>query len=149
MEKKKMKRFTVVTALFSVSLLAVWVAIQAIAASPLKAQDTSSNIMNANAPSNKALVPVTGMEARIVAPAPLYDASGRIVSLNSNGSINGTAILAAAANVQISPVYDASGALLSDPTGTVSSVDVKIAPVFDTTGVVMSDPSGTILNSNP
>lgn len=147
-----MKRFTVVTTLFSVSILVVWVAFQAVTASSVRAQDITSKTVNTNPASNKAIVPVTSVEARTVAPAPVYDASGRIVSLNPNGSNKGAAVLVPAANVQIAPVYDASGALVSDPTGTVSNGvhDVKIAPVFDAMGQVISDPTGTLLNaSNP
>ena len=147
-----MKRFTVVTALFSISILAVWAAFQVFSASALKPRDTTSDSVKTNPVSNKTLVPVTGVEARTVAPVPVYDASGRIVSLNPNGSNKGTAILAPATNVRIAPVYDASGTLISDPTGTVSNGahDVRIAPVVDATGKVVSDPSGTILSeSNP
>lgn len=67
------------------------------------------------------------------------------------------------ADVKIAPVFDVTGAIVSDPTGTILSVthsgdmavpvtgtDVKIAPVFDNTGAVVSDPTGTILSmSNP
>ena len=64
---------------------------------------------------------------------------------------------------RISPVFDATGALVSDPTGTmlnaldsenriipVTDVNTKIAPGFDATGKVVSDPTGTILSTiNP
>ena len=144
-----MKRFTVATALFSVSMLAVWAGFQLFAVSFVKARNTADQPLSIRRESNGAYVPVTGVEAKTIAPAPVYDASGRIVALNSNGSSNRPIILAPAANVKVAPVYDASGALVSDPTGTVSNADVKIAPVFDSTGAVVSDPSGTILNSNP
>lgn len=144
-----MKRFTVATALFSVSMLAVWVGFQLLATSFVKTKDTADQPLSIHRASSEESVPVTGVEAKTVAPAPVYDASGRIVSLHPNGSSEEAVILPAVANEKVAPVYDASGALVSDPTGTVSGVDVKVAPVFDATGAVVSDPSGTILNSNP
>jgi hypothetical protein len=66
------------------------------------------------------------------------------------------------ADIKIAPLFDATGAVVSDPTGTMldpsqsdcttvsgMGVDVKIAPIFDATGAVVSDPTGTILNLNP
>lgn len=144
-----MKRFTVATALFSVSMLAVWVGFQLFAVSFVKARNTADQPLSIRRESNHAYVPVTGVEAKTVAPAPVYDASGRIVALYPNGSSKNAVILAPAANVKVAPVYDASGALVSDPAGTVSSEELRVAPVFDSSGAVVSDPSGTILNSNP
>ncbi len=61
--------------------------------------------------------------------------------------------------VKIAPMFDVTGAVVSDPTGTllnasqsaglavpVMSTDIKIAPVFDVTGAVVSDPTGTLLS---
>jgi len=66
------------------------------------------------------------------------------------------------ADIKIAPLFDATGAVVSDPTGTMldpsqsecttvseMGADLKIAPVFDATGAVVSDPTGTILNLNP
>lgn len=63
--------------------------------------------------------------------------------------------------VRIAPVFGATGAVVSVPTGTTlipnqSSVmairvicpNVKIAPVFNATGAIVSDPTGTILNAS-
>jgi hypothetical protein len=63
--------------------------------------------------------------------------------------------------VKIAPVFDATGAVISDPTGTlegaipsanpaipVTDADVKIAPVFDATGMVVSDPNGTLWSAS-
>ena len=141
-----MKRFTVVTALFSVSILALWILSQALITSSAKTHNASSSA------GNQAILPVTGADVRAIAPAPVYDASGRIQSLNPNGSNNEAMILAPAANVKIAPLYDATGKLISDPTGTLNSsrADKNVAPVFDNTGAVVSDPSGTLWNaSNP
>jgi hypothetical protein len=141
-----MKRFTVATALFSVSILVIWMVFHAFTTSSAKTHDASSSA------GNSAIVPVTGAQVREVAPAPVYDASGKIQSLNPNGSSNEAIILAPAANVKIAPVYDATGQLISDPTGTLNSspAGVHVAPVFDSTGAVVSDPSGTLANgSNP
>ncbi len=64
----------------------------------------------------------------------------------------------AGTDVKIAPVFDVTGAVVSDPTGTllsanhsvdmavpVTGADMKIAPMFDVTGAVVSDPTGTIL----
>lgn len=145
-----MKHFTVATALFSASMLAVWVAFQLFATSFVRTQNIADQPLSIHRAGDEAYVPAAGVEARTLAPAPVYDASGRIVSLNPNGSSNKPVILAPVANVQIAPVYDASGTLVSDPTGTILSANKKIAPVFDVTGTIVSDPTGTILNSgNP
>lgn len=66
-------------------------------------------------------------------------------------------------DAKVAPVYDTSGALVSDPTGTiwcknyesimivpVTGADRKVAPVYDSTGALISDPTGTIWSStNP
>jgi hypothetical protein len=57
-------------------------------------------------------------------------------------------------NAKIAPVFDNTGAVVSDPTGTMlnakavpmAGTDMKIAPVFDVKGAVVSDPTGTILS---
>jgi hypothetical protein len=154
-----MKRFTLITTLFSISILAVWMIFQLWSAfqpsakkenPPLGVQPIQNESMKAVDSGKEAFVPVTGVEARAVAPGPVYDASGRIVSLSPNGSSSEPVILVPAANVKIAPVYDSSGTLVSDPTGTIhATTNAKIAPVFDANGEVMSDPTGTLLNSNP
>ena len=156
-----MKRFTVVTALFSVSILAVWVTFQASGASPaksdkapIKVHDAYSELLQVVQSAEKAGIPVTGAEARKV--APVFDATGAVVS-DPTGTLLGGIY---SADVKIAPVFDATGALVSDPTGTiwsaasspaipVTGADIKIAPVFDATGAVVSDPTGTLLNVNP
>ena len=63
-------------------------------------------------------------------------------------------------DMMISPVFNATGTLVSDPTGmllnplnaecrsvAVMGADVRIAPVFDATGALVSDPTGTMLNA--
>jgi hypothetical protein len=148
--EKKMKHSTVATALFSVSMLTVWVGFQLLATSFVKTRDTADQPLSIHRADNEAYVPVTGVEARTIAPAPVYGADGRIVSLNPNGSGNSPVVLVPVANVKVAPVYDASGALVSDPTGTVANADVKIAPVYDVSGRLVSDPTGTIWSSrNP
>ena len=58
---------------------------------------------------------------------------------------------------QIAPVFDSSGDVVSDPTGTLSNgsyasdlpvpvTEVKIAPMFDSSGAIVSDPTGTLSN---
>jgi hypothetical protein len=148
-----MKRYTFITTLFSVSILAVWMIFQLFTASQttVKNDTLSLRLQSSQNESIKAAVPVTGVEARTVAPAPVYDASGRIVSLNPNGASSEAVILPPAANMKVAPVYDTSGTLVSDPSGVLRTThNAKIAPVFDATGKVISDPTGTILSgSNP
>lgn len=134
-----MKRFTVITSLFGISLLAVWMVFQASAASSKTGNNTTENPVYSG---NEVVVPVTGPESRQV--APVYDATGELVS-DPTGTIWNAP---ASRDITVAPVYDASGALISDPTGTISnasdSPDMKIAPVFDATGSVVSDPTGTM-----
>ena len=164
-----MKRFTVITALFSVSILALWVAFDAFAAppseakrdnSPVEIQNVAREMQNAHQ-SGDVAVPVTGRDMKI---APVFDITGAVVS-DPTGTIlsvirsGDMAVLVTVANMKIAPVFDTTGAVVSDPTGTmlkanrsgasavpVMGLNSKIAPVFDNTGVIVSDPSGTILS---
>jgi hypothetical protein len=157
-----MKRFTVASAVFSVSILAVWMIFQTYAASStknnnstVKIQPSHNEIMKAVDSGNEALIPVTGEEAKRV--APVFGTNGEVISdpsgmiLNAPGS-GDAAIPVTGANMQVAPVFGANGEILSDPSGTLlnanSSGDVHVAPVFDASGAVVSDPSGTILNSS-
>lgn len=137
-----MKRFTVITSLFGISLLAVWMIFQASAASPKTVNSQTENPVYSG---DEVVIPVTGPEARRV--APVYDANGDLAS-DPTGTIWNAAD---SSDVMIAPVYDASGALISDPTGTIANAsdsrDMKIAPVFDTTGALVSDITGTMYNS--
>jgi hypothetical protein len=56
--------------------------------------------------------------------------------------------------MRIAPVFDSTGAVVSDPAGTILNAthsvtcgEMKIAPVFDITGAVVSDPTGTLSNA--
>ncbi len=157
-----MKRFTGVTAVFGVSILAVWAIFQIFAASSLKmtirpsqVQPSHNEIMKTVNTGNEAVIPVTGEEAKKV--APVFGTNGEIISdpsgmiLNAPGS-GDAAIPVTGANMQVAPVFGANGEIISDPSGTLlnanSSGDVHVAPVFDASGAVVSDPSGTILNSS-
>jgi hypothetical protein len=157
-----MKRFTVFTALFSVSILAGWMITQVFAASPaknedapIKVHDAYSELLQVAQSADKAGIPVTGAEARKI--APVFDANGAVVSDPTGTILSGIS----SANVKIAPVFDATGAVISDPTGTlegaipsanpaipVTDADVKIAPVFDATGMVVSDPNGTLWSAS-
>ncbi len=111
-----MKRSTTLAGVFSVSILAVWAIFQIFTASKSQAKD--GNLTSQVQPaSNDAVIPVTGPEAR-----------------------------------KIAPVFDASGAVVSDPSGMMlnarPSEDRRIAPVFDANGALVSDPSGTILDAS-
>jgi hypothetical protein len=138
-----MKRFTVITALFSIGLLAAWAIFQPFSAAASENDNTLRN---------------EEVDARTV--APVFDANGAVTSDPSGTLLN---TIRTGAEVKIAPVYDATGALVSDPNGTISSVihsgdmlvpvtgaTLKIAPVFDATGAVVSDPTGTLWNTvNP
>ncbi len=166
-----MKRFTVISTLFSVSLLAVWVFSEAFAASSAETQ-SASFLMKVHNETGKMLndhqsedsaVPVMGMDMKI---APVFDATGAIVS-DPTGTIlsvihsGDMAVLVMNTDMKIAPVFDITGAVVSDPTGTLLNVIhsghlavpvtgsvMKIAPVFDATGAVVSDPTGTLLSAN-
>ena len=149
-----MKRFTVITALLSVSILSVWAALQVFAASPakndnapIKVHDAYSELLQADQSVDNAGIPVTNAESRKI--APVFDANGAVVSEPTGTILRGIS----SANVKIAPVFDATGAVISDPSGTllagIDSQDMKIAPVFDATGAVVSDPTGTLWSANP
>ncbi len=118
-----MKQFTVLASLFSITMLAVWIVFQLFSASAVKTRNVVDQTLSPGQAGNEAPVSVTSVDAKTVAPAPVYDASGRIVSLNPNGSSVIPIILAPASNMKIAPVYDASGRLVSDPSGTISNSD--------------------------
>jgi hypothetical protein len=131
-----MKPSTVVTFITAVAVLAALVALLAFRTSPSKDHIAAGRNGTVSQTRNEAVVPVTGAGQKLFAPLPSNAAKGK------------TLVLQPAANVLVSPVYDSTGRLVSDPTGTMLRTDRKMAPVFDTTGVVVSDPSGTILNAN-
>ena len=127
-----MKRLIVFTALFSVGILAVWMISEAYVTYQAKAQSNTT--------------PIKG-----------YDETDEMARAQSEA----LAVPATGADRKIAPVFDSTGAVVSDPTGTIlnsnqsgaaafpmTSADVKIAPVFDSTGAIVSDPTGTILNAN-
>jgi hypothetical protein len=137
-----MKRFIVIAVLFSVSILAVWVIFEASTASAL---ETNSN----NTP---------------------IEVHGQTDEMLKASHSAGLPAPSTGADMRIAPVFDSTGAVVSDPTGTmldetderlkashsvglpvpVTGADMKIAPVFDNTGTVVSDPTGTMLSAtNP
>ena len=146
-----MKRFTTVTAVFGVSILAVWAIFQLYTASQPQSKNDSATARDQPA-REEAAVPVTGLESRKI--APIFDESGQVVSDPSGTVLNARP----SSDRRIAPVFDASGAVVSDPSGTIWSTgnlaaqraDVKIAPVYDDSGRLVSDPTGTIFASgNP
>jgi hypothetical protein len=159
-----MKRFTVASAVFSVSILAVWMIFQTYAASStrntnstVKVQPSHNEIMKAVNSGNGAVIPVTGEQAKNVAPVfgpngeVMSDPSGTLLNAPPSGDV---AVPMTGADMMVAPVFDANGAVVSDPsgailnTGSAGSSYMQIAPVFDTNGAVVSDPSGTILNAS-
>jgi len=127
-----MKRNIVIPTLLSVSILAAWVIFQAFASSPpkIKSDKSAINVQD---------------EAAGMLEADLSED----LAFPETGT-----------DVKIAPVFDVTGAVVSDPTGTLLSVvhvgnnaipvagaEVKIAPVFNTSGAIVSDPTGTILSA--
>ena len=103
-----MKQFTVLTAVFSVSILAVWAVFQASLVSspeakndntPINVYDATGEMLKAiHAGDNQLVVPVSGSDAAI---APVYDATGAMLdAINPNKK------------VATFPAYDATGAML-------------------------------------
>ena len=102
-----MKQFTVVTAIFSVSVLAVWAFFQTPAMSSLKAKsdhspirvyDATGEMLKAIHAGDQLVIPATGAEERI---APVYDATGAMLeAINPDKKV-----------VTV-PAYDATAAML-------------------------------------
>ena len=150
-----MKRFTVITALFSVSIvsiLAVGVIFKAFASSPSEAKSNNTPIKVNDGPdemlkakqSGDLAVPVTVLDMKI---APVFDTTGALTSdptgtlLNANHSGN----LDVPAVIPAADYHPGSEWIESH---SLTGADMKIAPVFDTTGALTSDPTGTMLNAN-
>ena len=127
-----MKRFIVITVLFSVSILAAWVIFEAFAASPPenKRENTPINVHNETDEMLKA-------SHSVGLPAPVTGA-----------------------DFKVEPVFDTRGAIVSDPSGTilnshqsgcaavpVTGRGMNVAPVIDSAGTVVSNPSGLQLNT--
>jgi hypothetical protein len=170
----EMKRFRTALALFGVSFLAVWAIFQLLTASqhqpenriaPIALQTAQAENMNAS-DSNKALVPTSGVESRLV--APVFDSNGALVS-DPSGALSkssGNSGIPVTGEVMVesrlvAPVFDSNGALVSDPSGALSKSSgnsgipvtgkvMNVAPVIDSAGKVVSNPSGLQLNTpNP
>jgi hypothetical protein len=146
-----MKRFTTLAGLFSVSILAVWAISQIFTVSQAQTKDSGASAPDQPA-SNKAVIPVTGPEARKM--APVFDANGAVTSDPSGVILSARPF----SDRKMAPVFDTNGAVVSDPSGTIWSVensaaqrtDVMIAPVYDASGRLVSDPTGIIFASgNP
>jgi hypothetical protein len=118
-----MKRFTVLTALFSISALAVWAFAQ-VAPAPKSA--SAARYDNA--------------------PIPVYDATGEMLKAIHSGDrvtiapvydATGAMLAAIDSNTEVItvPAYDATGAMLQaiNP----QAAEVKIVPVYDATGAML------------
>ncbi len=116
-----MKPSTVVIALLCATLLAALVAYQLVSVSSSRFHTKSEKTKISQAGS-VAVIPVTGAKKQILSPMPANNGSGRVVSLQTN---------------------DSNSKMM-----TLAGMIVKLTPVFDTTDTVLSDPSGTILNTN-
>ena len=111
-----MKRFTVLTALFSVSVLALWAVSQAAPApktsAPITVYDATGAMLKAIHSGDR------------VAIAPVYDSTGAMLA-----AINPTV------KVTTVPAYDATGAMLQAINA--QAAGGKIIPVYDATGAML------------
>jgi hypothetical protein len=127
----EMKRFTTTAAVFGVSLLAVWAIFQLFATSQNQAKNGNAS-------------------------AELQPAQNEIMkAIGSNKAAPGTGV----ESKSVAPVFDSNGAIVSDPSGTLSNAsgnsaipvtgkEMNVAPVFDANGAVVSNPSGAMLNAS-
>jgi|SRR5215208_1581453 len=106
-----MKQFTVITAIITISVLAILVFLQTVPGLGSSAEAKSGA-------GDKLSISVSGAESRRVAPAPLYDANGMILDLNPNQSGDGVSKVESR---KIAPVFNTNGEVVSDPTGTLWS----------------------------
>lgn len=124
-----MKQFAVLTALFSVSILAIWGFFQASQISsanandntPIKVYDATGEMLKAvHAGDNQLALPVSGSD---VAIAPVYDATGAMLdAINPNEKVT------------TSPAYDATGAMLEAINPDKNLITV---PTYDATGAML------------
>jgi hypothetical protein len=123
----KMKRLTTAATVFGISILSVWVVFQLFTASQHQVKNTNAPALLAN---NQVMKAVDSGNKAVI-PAPIEAK-------------------------KVAPVFDSSGALVSDPTGALANAsgaipvtgrDMNVAPVFDANGMMVSNPSGTILNA--
>ena len=119
-----MKRFTVLTALLSVSVFAFWAisqpALEPTSSAPIAVYDATGEMLKAIHSGDKNLsVPVTG-----AAIAPVYDSTGAMLeAINPNEQVTTV------------PAYDATGAMLQAINAQASGG--KIVPVYDATGAML------------
>ena len=122
-----MKRFTVLTTLFSISALTVWAFFQALPApkakydnAPVPVYDATGAMLKAIHSGDEFLVPVTGADGKIV---PVYDATGvMLAAINPNKK------------VITLPAYDATGAMLN---AINPNQKVVTLPAYDATGAML------------
>ena len=106
-----MKQFTVITAIITVSVMAILVFLQSVPGLGSSAEAKSGA-------GDKLSVSVSAAESRGVAPAPVYDADGTILDLNPNQA--GEKVFRVESR-KVAPVFDTNGEVVSDPTGTLWS----------------------------
>ena len=111
-----MKRFTVLTALFSFSVLALWAvsqpALEPTSSAPIAVYDATGEMLKAIHAGDP------------VAIAPVYDATGAML-----------AAIHPDTKVTTVPAYDATGAMLKAINA--QAVGGKIIPVYDATGAML------------
>jgi hypothetical protein len=106
-----MKQFTVITVIITLSVLVILVFLQTVPGLGSSAETKSVT-------ADKLPIAVSRAEWRSVAPAPLYDANGTILDLHPNESGD---TVSRAESRKIAPVFDATGAVVSDPSGVMWS----------------------------
>ena len=131
-----MKRFTSAAAVFGISILAIWAIFQLFNASRPQANHENTSVQ-------------------------LQPAHNEIMKAINSGN-KAVIPLTGSESRNVAPVYDPSGAIVSNPSGMdlnpaktgksaapAAGSDMMVAPVFDANGAVLSDPSGTISNAGP
>ncbi len=127
----EMKRFTTVTVVVGIGFLAVWAISQLFMASRHQP------------------------EKRI---APIALQTAQAGDMKAPGSSQVVVPASGVASRSVAPVFDSSGALVSDPSGALSNSSanpsipvtgnvMNVAPVIDSAGAVVSNPSGMQLST--
>jgi hypothetical protein len=150
--KKNLNRLFVVLALSVAFILVAWGIIKPFTSSLLATTSNTAAIpaqfiageMSGGIRSGGMAVPVAGANFKV---APVFDATGALVS-NPTGMLLNLLPLGSLA-VPIPAQYIAeemSGGVRSGGTAVpVTGANFKVAPVFDATGTIVSDPTGTLL----
>ena len=124
------KRLAVLGVFIIVGVIAVWIAFQSTPRISSLAQADDASIQSEEV-AGALNVPANGEDMKV---APVYDASGRLVSdptgtIGSANQLGDVLVPANGEDMKVAPVYDASGNIVSDPTGTIWSATHYLAQI--------------------